>query len=351
MKMSEFQYNLPEELIAQYPVKKRGSSKLLVLDRVKGKVFDDKYFNISKYISEGDVVVLNETKVLNCRTFFITPLGKRVEVLFLEEKNDITWFALVGRAKDVNEGDILTNEEDGDFQVVVGKRKGKGFLITFKSGNAKKLFESCGHTPLPPYMKREDSTEDRVRYNTVFSEKLGAVAAPTASLNLTEDILDEIKARGAIIVKIELKIGWGTFEPVREESVEEHKVHEESFTVSKEASSRINEVILSNKRVWAFGTTVSRALESSAYFEKKVGKYLLKPVEGKTDLYIYPGYRWKVVDILVTNFHMPDSSLILLVSAFAGKNNIKKAYSWAIDNDYRFLSYGDSMLIGDNLIK
>ena len=136
MKMSEFQYNLPEELIAQYPVKKRGSSKLLVLDRVIGKIFDDKYFNISKYISEGDVVVLNETKVLNCRTFFITPLGKRVEVLFLEEKNDITWFALVGRAKDVNEGDILTNEEDGDFQVVVGKRKGKGFLITFKSGNA-----------------------------------------------------------------------------------------------------------------------------------------------------------------------------------------------------------------------
>lgn len=351
MEMSEFQYNLPEELIAQYPAKKRGSSKLLVLDRVKGKLFDDKYFNIPKYILKGDVVILNETKVLNCRTFFITPLGKKVEVLFLEEKNDITWFVLLGRAKDVNEGDILTNEEDSNFQIVVGKRKDRGFLITFKNGNAKNLFESCGHTPLPPYMKREDRPEDRIRYNTVFSEKPGAVAAPTASLNLTEDILNEIKARGAIIVKIELKIGWGTFEPVREESIEEHKVHEEFFTISKEASSRINEAILRDKRIWAFGTTVSRALESSAYFEKKLGKYLLRPVEGKTNLYIYPGYRWKVVNILVTNFHMPDSSLILLVSAFAGKSNIKKAYNWAIDNDYRFLSYGDSMLIGDNLIK
>ncbi|MFA5634025.1 MAG: tRNA preQ1(34) S-adenosylmethionine ribosyltransferase-isomerase QueA [Candidatus Dojkabacteria bacterium] len=351
MKMSEFGYNLPKELIAQHPSSRRGFSNLLVLDRSKKKILDDKYFNIPKYVREGDIVVLNETEVMSCRTFFITPSGKKVEILFLEEIEKDTWFALIGRAKDVKIGDILVNEESNSFQIAVVERAQKGFKVIFKKGNANKLFEKYGHTPLPPYVKRKDTKEDKIRYNTVFSQKTGAVAAATASLNLTEDILKRIKSKGATVVKIELKIGWGTFQPVKEENIEEHRMHEEYFAIPKDSSSKINEAIRNGNRVWAFGTTVARALESSAYLDEKTGKYLVKAMKMKTDLYIYPGYEWKIVDVLVTNFHMPDSSLLLLVNSFAGNDNVKMAYSYAIDKEYKFLSYGDSMLIGDNLIE
>jgi S-adenosylmethionine:tRNA ribosyltransferase-isomerase len=351
MKMSEFKYNLPKEKIAQYPPKVRGTTKLLILDRKDGEIGDKRYYDIPSYVSEGDVVVLNETKVLNSRTYFLTPRGKRVEVLFLENIKGDSWFVLVGKAKDVKEGDLLKNEDNGDFEIEVKERKENGFEVVFQKGKSNELFEEYGHTPLPPYMKRDDAEEDKCRYNTVFSEIPGAVAAPTASLNLTEDVLKEIKENGGDIVKIELKIGWGTFAPVREDNVEDHKIHEEYISISDESVSKINDAILKGKRVWAFGTTVVRSLESVAYFDEENNKFLLKPFSGKTNLFIYPGYNWKIVDVLVTNFHMPDSSLILLVSSFAGKENVKMAYDHALQNSYKFLSYGDSMLIGDNLIK
>ncbi len=335
MKISEFNYNLKENMIAKYPPKKRGTSNLLVLDKRSGNIEHRKYFNISEYIKNGDIVVLNETKVLNSRTFFLTPKAKKVEVLFLEDRGEDIWFCLIGRAKNVKISDILICEE---IQIKIERREENGFLIKFVTGNSFDLFKKYGHTPLPPYLKRKDIQSDKERYNTVFSSIPGAVAAPTASLNLTEEILAEIEKKGARIIKIELRVGWGTFAPIREENIEEHKIHQEYINVSEEVSDLINDC---EGRVWAFGTTVARALEAA--YNQKDRKVL--PYSGYTDLYIYPGYEWRVVDVLVTNFHMPDSSLILLVSSFAGKELIKKAYEQAIDRQYKFLSYGDSMLI------
>lgn len=339
MQLSDFYYNLPKELIAQYPPERRGTSNLLVLDSKTGKIEHKKYFNLSEYVREGDIVVLNETKVLQCRTFFQTPKGKRVEVLFLEKRAINEWYCMVGRARDVNISDILKCKE---IFIKIIQRQGSGFLVSFVKGDSDTLFNKYGHTPLPPYIKREDRKSDRCRYNTVFSSTLGAVAAPTASLNLTEGIMEQIEKKGAKIVKIELKVGWGTFQPIREMDIKEHKIHKEYININRDTAQSINEC---RGRVWAIGTTVARALES-AYSSKERG---VLPFKGDTDLYIYPGYRWKVVDILVTNFHMPDSSLILLVSSFAGIENIKRAYTQAIERDYKFLSYGDSMLIGYNL--
>jgi S-adenosylmethionine:tRNA ribosyltransferase-isomerase len=341
MKISEFKYNLPKELIAKNPPKKRGTSNLLVLDKRSGDIQYKKYNNIPEYITKGDIVVLNETKVLQCRTFFFTPREKKVEVLFLEERDINKWYCLIGRAKDVNILDILKCKE---LSIKIEQREGNGFLVSFVIGNSNTLFSKYGHTPLPPYIKREEKKNDKERYNTVFSSILGAVAAPTASLNLTKDILTQIEKKGVKIVKVELKIGWGTFQPIREEDIEKHILHKEYINISKQVADSINKC---NGKVWAFGTTVARTLESSYSLKKEK----LIPYSGYTDLYIYPGYKWKVVDMLVTNFHMPDSSLILLVSSFAGKENIQKAYKQAIKKQYKFLSYGDSMLIGCNLSK
>lgn len=348
MKISEFKYNLPEGSIAQYPPKQRGTSKLLVLDRGNGKIDEKKYFNLPEYVQKGDIVVLNETKVLNSRTFFLTPKNKKVEVLFLENMGNENWFVLIGRAKNVKLGDVLKNEDGGSIKIVVKERKENGFFIDFVEGNSYELFEKYGHTPLPPYMKREDEMSDRERYNTVFSRLEGAVAAPTASLNLTDNILRDIEDKGAEIVKIELRVGWGTFAPIRDEDIEKHEIHKEYINVSEDVARKINSC---KGRVWAFGTTVARTLESVVEFSRESKKYKAKPFRGETELYIYPGYEWKIVDVLVTNFHMPDSSLILLVSSFAGKENIKMSYNYAIKNNFKFLSYGDSMLIGNNLIK
>jgi S-adenosylmethionine:tRNA ribosyltransferase-isomerase len=344
--MSEFTYNLPEELIAQFPPKTRGTTNLLVLDKESGEINHKKYFNIPEYINKGDVVVLNETKVINSRTFFITPRNNtQVQVLFLEDLGEEKWYCLIKYAKCVHEGDILTNSTGSEITINVLERKGPGFVVQFKSGTSEQLFTKYGHTPLPPYMKREDKESDKVRYNTVFADIPGAVAAPTASLNLTDEILKDIKEKGAEIAKIELRVGWGTFAPIREENIEEHNIHSEYISVSKESADIINNCIKNVGKVWAFGTTVARTLESVSYLDKESGKYFVKSYNGDTNLYIYPGYEWKIVNTLVTNFHAPDSSLILLVSAFAGKENIKKTYAQAIEKRYAFLSYGDSMLI------
>ncbi len=346
MKIEEFEYNLSEELIAKYPPKVRGTSKLLVLDRGNGEIFHDRYFNVPEYIHEGDVVVLNETKVLNSRTFFLTPRGKRIEVLFLENIGNDIWYVLIGRAKNVNVGDILVNEQGKDVQIKVYERRDNGFLISFVHGTSHILFEKYGHTPLPPYMKRSDEKSDRERYNTVFSRIEGAVAAPTASLNLTGEILEQIRKKGAKIVKVELRVGWGTFAPIRDENIEDHKIHTEYINIPKSVADTINN---RKGKVWAFGTTVARTLESVAF--EKEGRFFVKEFSGDTSLYIYPGYKWKIVDNMVTNFHMPDSSLILLVSSFAGKKYILKAYNEAIKKGYKFLSYGDSMMITKEINK
>jgi S-adenosylmethionine:tRNA ribosyltransferase-isomerase len=340
MKMSEFIYNLPEEKIAKFPPEVRGSTNLLVLDRSSENLDHKKYFNIPEYIEEGDVVVLNETKVEKRRTFFLTEKLRRLEVLFLNRIGDGRWYCLIKGARYVKDGDILVSEEDGDIKIRISEKSNAGFLIEPISEEGEKIFDKVGHTPIPPYMKRSDTPEDYIRYNTVFARILGSVAAPTASLNLTDEILAQIQQKGAKVVKVELKVGWGTFAPIREENIEEHNIHKEEITISKESAEIINDAKKQGKKIWAFGTTVARTLETVADENGNVHGY-----KGETQLYIYPGYTWKCVDHLVTNFHMPDSSLILLVSSFAGKELIKKAYQEALDRDYKFLSYGDSMLI------
>lgn len=340
MKMSEFKYNLPEENIAQFPPKERGTTNLLVLHKESGDIEHRKYFNIPKYIHEGDVVVLNETKVEKRRTYFLTPKGRKIEILFLNHTEDRKWYCLVKGARHVREGDILVDEVDSNIKVIVGKRQGDGFLIEPYLNDAEDIFEKVGHTPIPPYMKRSDTPDDYIRYNTIFARLQGSVAAPTASLNLTVDILNQLEKKGVKIVKVELEVGWGTFAPIREEDIEEHDIHQERISVSKESADTINEAKKNGKDIWAFGTTVARTLESVS---DENG--MIKEFSGGTKLYIYPGYKWKCIDHLITNFHMPDSSLILLVSSFAGSENIKKSYSEALEKGYKFLSYGDSMLI------
>lgn len=333
--MSDFKYNLPEELIAKYPPKIRGTSNLLVLNREDGKMEHKKYYDIPEYIEKGDLVVLNSTKVLNCRTYFVNSKDRRFEVFFIEERDNRKWFCLIGGGRNISSNEVLRCEEIG---IRVLEKIENGFEVEFIEGSASSLFLKYGHVPLPPYIKRGDENEDVERYNTVFSSVPGAVAAPTASLNLTKEILGRIKERGADIVEIELRVGWGTFAPVREENIENHMIHREYICVNNEVAEKVNRC---KGRVWAFGTTTARALEST--FDSR--KQCVKPFNGYTDLYIYPGYRWNVVDVLVTNFHMPDSSLILLVSSFAGKEKIRNAYEEGIRLKYNFLSYGDSMLI------
>jgi S-adenosylmethionine:tRNA ribosyltransferase-isomerase len=339
MKAEIFKYKLPEDRIAKYPTKTRGSSNLMVFDRETNEIEHRKYSDIVRYINPGDIVVLNETKVLDVRTYFITPKEREVEVLFLNEEGR-NWFCLIGGGRYVKEGDILRAKEDKDIRIKCKEKKGRGYIIQILGDmEAEEIFDCIGHTPLPPYMNREDEKEDKQRYNTVFSKLPGSSAAPTASLNLTDNLIERIKEKGAKVVKIELRVGWGTFAPIREENIEDHQIHEEYINISEDAAEVITRAKIEGKDIWAFGTTVVRTLESVAT-EKGI-----RPYRGKTDLYIYPGCEFKVVDHLITNFHQPDSTLILLVSAFTGIEETKKLYNIALKGDYRFLSYGDSMLI------
>lgn len=335
--MSEFKYNLPQEKIAKFPPKKRGTTKLLVLDRKTGDILHNTYSDIVEYIKEGDVIVLNETKVEKRRTFFQTEKGRELEVLFLNHTEDGNWYCLIKGGRYVEDGDIL---KDGEIEIQIVGRKDNGFLVKPLNMEAEDIFKNVGHTPIPPYMKRKDNSDDYIRYNTVFARLEGSVAAPTASLNLTSEILAQIQKKGVKIAKIELEVGWGTFAPVREENIEDHKIHSEKISVGKDTVEMVNEARKNGKNIWAFGTTVTRTLESVSDEDGFIHEF-----EGNTDLYIYPGYKWKCVDHMVTNFHMPDSSLLLLVSSFAGTQLTKRVYDEALEKDYKFLSYGDSMLV------
>lgn len=341
MKADIFRYNLPKEKIAKYPPRQRGSTKLLVFDRKTENIEHKHYFDIVEYINEGDVVVLNETMVEKMRTSFLTKESKRVEILFLHPEQNNNWFVLIGNARYVKDGYELSAEEDSSIKIKILRKEDKRYLISILDNiKPEDIFRRIGHTPLPPYIKREDIEEDEIRYNTIFGQKTGSSAAPTASLNLTEDMLNRIKEKGAQIVKVELKVGLGTFSPLRVDNIEDHNMHEEYISISKESAEIINEGKSEGRNIWTFGTTVVRALESVVNDKGKVSEF-----SGNTKLYIYPGYDFKIVDHLVTNFHQPDSSLILLVSAFTSISSVKKLYNIALENNYKFLSYGDSMLI------
>ncbi len=336
-------YNLPKELIALYPPKKRGLSRLFVLQREPFLIEHKRYYQLDEYINPNDVVVLNNTKVIKARIFGkIANTGKKVEVLLLNPlpKYDLKsqeWEVLVSPRKRLRENNEIIF--DGGYKAIIGQKLSSRTLVARFNAPALEVAHKIGRVPIPPYLRREDEPIDYERYNTVFAKVEGSVAAPTASLNLTKALLKRIQKK-ANIAYVTLYIGWGTFAPIDTETLEEFKIHSEFAVLPKETVSVINTVKSQKGRVFAVGTTVVRVLEG---VYKKFS--CLKPYKGEVDVFIYPGFEFKVVDSLLTNFHAPRTSVLALVMAFAGIEKIKKAYQVAISKKYRFLSYGDSMLI------
>lgn len=329
MKLSDFDYNLPKELIAQYPLKERDSGRLMVLQRDNGTIRHAVFKEITSYLRPGDLLILNNTKVLPARLFGARQTSGKVEVLLLNRKYDLVFNALIkpNRAK-INEKIIF---DDGKFYAVVsGKNE-----ITFYACNEQEIYEH-GVMPLPPYIKRRPEKDDDIYYQTVYASSDGSVAAPTAGLHFTAELLSEIVSRGVNIVYVTLHIGLGTFKPVKAEDISEHIMDHEHFSISDAALESIENARLSGSRIIAVGTTSLRAVETYALNGIK---------QGSTDLFIYPGYKFKIADCLLTNFHLPRTSLFILACAFGGEEFIKKAYQQAIENKYRFYSYGDTMLI------
>jgi len=349
MDIREFDYDLPPDLIAQHPEKKRDCSRLMVLNREHRSIEHRYFFEIADYFNPGDVLVLNDTRVIPARLVGKKQSGGRVEVFLLTpqengEADESTWQCLVKCSKKPKPRTKIFFDKTLSSEIL--EETGEGYKVTFNySGIFEEVLDRIGITPLPPYIKRENGSSlgerrDRERYQTVFARSKGAVAAPTAGLHFTSELLDRIKTKGADVLFITLHVGWGTFQPVREERIEEHRMHSECFTLSSSTAKVINDA--RKRKAWIVGTgsTTTRTLEYAAN-----GSGTIRSGKGYTDLFIYPGYTFKVIDSLITNFHLPRSTLLMLVSAFADREFILEAYREAIDKGYRFYSYGDGMLI------
>ncbi len=331
-----FDFEVPEDLIAQYPKKRRDEARLLVLDRRTGRIEHRIFKEIVDILSPGDLVVFNNSRVIPARLILKKPTGGTVEILIIEKLEKNLWRAMAKRAKRIKEGMKLFSETGEEIVEVVEKLQEGEIKIKMEESNLWRF----GKIPLPPYIKRKPEKLDESYYQTVFAKVNGSSASPTASLHFTENLLKKMDEKGIMKTFITLHIGPDTFRPIKEKEVEAHRMHREYFVVPEEAASLINRAKKSGKRVVACGTTVVRALESVADSSGRVREF-----SGYTDLFIYPPYNFKVVDALITNFHFPRSTLIVLVSAFAGRDLIMKAYEEARKLGYRFFSYGDAMLI------
>ena len=334
MKTSDFDYHLPESSIAQTPVEPRDSSRLLVLHRQTGEVEHKIFRNIRDYLKAGDLLVLNQTRVISARIFARKETGGKVELLLLRKRDELTWEALVG-GKGLRVGKSV-QVEDGPKAEILEILEGSERLIRF-SEPIEPYFPQIGNIPLPPYI--HEKLNDPERYQTVFAKEVGSAAAPTAGLHFTPQLLDEIRALGVKVAYVTLHVGLDTFAPVNEDDPEEHKIHSEWCQLSQQTADLINETKRNGGRVIAVGTTSVRTLESAA--EQTV----VKAFTGPTTLFILPGYKFNVVDVMITNFHLPKSTLIMLVSAFAGREKVLSTYELAIKEGYRFYSFGDAMLI------
>ncbi len=341
LRVEDFDYVLPPELIAQDPIAQRDQSRLLVLNRLDGSISHRHFRDILEYLVPGDALVVNNTKVIPARLRGVRKTGGKVEALLLRNLCGDTWECLVKPGQKTRTGDLLFFGKDGVELVgeVTGRTSYGGRTVkwTYK-GRWEEVLSVLGETPLPPYIKKPLS--DSSRYQTVYAEVPGSAAAPTAGLHFTPDLLDKVRAAGCRVLDVTLNVGLGTFRPVREETVESHEMHEEYFELSEETGSAVNETRKNGGKVWAVGTTVVRTLESCADDRGEV-----HPRCDMTGLFIYPGYRIRAVDRLITNFHLPKSTLLMLVSAFAGRDLIMKAYREAVTERYRFFSFGDAMLI------
>lgn len=348
MKVSDFTYELPEDLIALHPPHERGTSQLLVLHKGGGAIEHRGYADFAEYVQADDVVVLNDTKVIKARLLAVNSAGQQREILLLEDHHNTDFT----RRKVLYRGKLRTGEKlvIKDTPVTVDEVLDGGIAMISSTVNLLDLADKAGSVPLPPYMHREATPEDTKRYQTVFARDPGSVAAPTASLNFTKELQEKIKNKGAKIVFLTLHVGLGTFLPIRSDDIEGHQMHSEYFEIPSTTIQTIKTAKRSNHKIFAIGTTVARTLEyTSLYFsdlsEDRHAKNNSTTVSGEADIFIYPGYEFKVVDGLLTNFHAPKSTVLMLAAAFGGWDNLENAYRQATDKKYAFLSYGDSMLI------
>ncbi len=340
MKTEDFDFELPERLIAQTPIEKRDASRMLILDKNTGEITHKHFSDLIDYLEAGDTLVLNDTKVMPARLYGVKEETNAViEVLLLKDLGNNSWECLTKPAKRISVG---TKVSFGESMLIaectrVGEEGIREFKLIY-NGILYEILDKLGEMPLPPYI--HEKLEDKDRYQTVYAKNIGSAAAPTAGLHFTKELLNKIKDKGINIAYITLHVGLGTFRPVNVEDVTKHKMHSEYYMMSKETAELLKNTKKNNKRVISVGTTSTRTLET---IMNLYGEF--KECSGWTDIFIYPGYKFKAIDALITNFHLPKSTLVMLVSALAGKENIMKAYHSAIENEYRFFSFGDSMFI------
>lgn len=338
MKLSDFDFELPEELIAQSAVEPRDNSKLMILNKTEKTTEHKKFYNITDYLKSGDVLVVNRTRVIPARLFGKKDSGSILECFLLKRLNLNTWEVLLRPAKKLKVGQKLIFLEN-KLEAVLKEIKDDGNRVLEFSyeGNFEEILDELGEMPLPPYIT--EKLKDKNRYQTVYAKEGESVAAPTAGLHFTNELLDKIKNMGVELVEIYLDVGLGTFRPVQTENILEHKMHYEKYQIPKESAEKINKAKIEGRRIIAVGTTTIRTLESSNNGTEVIAH------EGETDIFIYGDYKFKIVDALITNFHLPKSTLLMLISAFAGKEFIFNSYAEAIQNKYRFYSFGDAMFI------
>lgn len=340
MKVSDFNYTLPENLIAQYPPEKRGESRLLAIDKSDGQIAHRSYGDVVDYVQPGDVVVLNNTKVIKARLLATNTQGQQRELLLLEDHHTIEAYS----HKVLYRGKINKNEtlQVAGNKIVVDSIYSGGTAMISSTIPLLELAEQAGTVPLPPYMHRTATAEDTKRYQTVFAREPGSVAAPTASLNFTTELEGRLRAKGVTIAYLTLHVGLGTFLPIRSDDIERHNMHSEYFVIPKETIENIQNTVANSGRIVAVGTTVARTLE---FAHEQILHFKPADISGEADIFIYPGYKFELVDTLLTNFHAPKSTVLMLAAAFTGWDNLERAYHEAIAQKYAFLSYGDSMLI------
>lgn len=353
MLLSDYNYVLPKSAIAQLPPVFRGEAKLLVLDKKSGKITDRHYAECLEYFDQGDVLVLNNTKVIKARLFAVDADGQDHELVLLEkhgEAEDHFRHKVIYRGQLTVGQTLKITSRDKICKLNITSIEDGGIATVQSEDNLEEITNTMGTVPLPPYMKRAATPDDVRRYQTEFAKDPGSVAAPTASLNMTKDLIKQIEAKGVRVVYLTLHVGLGTFLPIRSDDITEHKMHSEWFGIPSDTVEAIRAAKQSGGRVVAVGTTVARTLEYAATRHPELASKSLsinRELTGEADIFIYPGYKFKLIDNLITNFHAPKSTVLMLTAAFAGWSNLEQAYHYALNNDYRFLSYGDSMLIVD----
>ncbi len=337
--LSDFNFDLPENRIAQLPAEKRDESRLFIFPRHGTEFRHDVFSRLPEYLQKGDLLVFNDARVIHARIFFRRQSGARVEVVLARMIDETHWFVITNRTRRLKKGESLSAEKDNSIEIKINSRDGEYFDVSTSIPFTDDVLKKIGTVPLPPYIRRNADTRDESRYQTVYAEKSGAAAAPTAGLHFTPELLDSLNKKGVESCRLTLYVSWGTFSPVRSESLQDHVMHTESYVLPKESADVINKARSEGRRIIAVGTTSLRVIESTYNGTENVHG------SGETSIFIYPPYEVSSIDGMITNFHTPQSTLLMLVCAFAGYEETMKAYKTAVEMDYRFFSYGDSMLI------